>query len=337
MDKESFGAALAEHRKKQGMKQRQLAEKLSVTDKAVSKWERGLSYPDVTLLQPLADALSVSVETLLRCEGPAPIRKDETMQEEQKDQQQPIQNLVELSSENLRRERRRSQKWIVAVAAILIVLTIVGNLYYRAEQNHYHSIENIDSIVWTASENGTAYIYIDLTEEDEILKLVAKGRVNISELACCTVYENPFYRMTYKYDDRTYEGTITSCEYVTTTYPNEPGPDSDDGFLLDEPLFGYLNTYCRRDVGNALLFYSVFDQSYEENGELHRVERIVSLVRVRGCSDAIYEVGDYDGDGENELIVKKYRSGLRYAYYDEPEGGVTKLLTEAEYQEMTAQ
>lgn len=205
------------------------------------------------------------------------------------------------------------------------------------EQNHYHSIENIDSIVWTASENGTAYIYIDLTEEDEILKLVAKGRVNISELACCTVYENPFYRMTYKYDDRTYEGTITSCEYVTTTYPNEPGPDSDDGFLLDEPLFGYLNTYCRRDVGNALLFYSVFDQSYEENGELHRVERIVSLVRVRGCSDAIYEVGDYDGDGENELIVEKYRSGLRYAYYDEPEGGVTKLLTEAEYQEMTAQ
>ena len=110
MDKESFGAALAEHRKQQGMTQRQLAEKLHLTDKAVSKWERGLSYPDVTILEPLADALSISVEALLRCEGPVPVGKDETMQEEQKKQQEPIQNLVELSSENLKRERKRSRK-----------------------------------------------------------------------------------------------------------------------------------------------------------------------------------------------------------------------------------
>lgn len=43
MDKESFGQFLAQHRKEQGMTQKQLAERLFVSDKAVSKWERGVS------------------------------------------------------------------------------------------------------------------------------------------------------------------------------------------------------------------------------------------------------------------------------------------------------
>ena len=56
MDKGRIGGFIAENRKRQGLTQRELAQKLHVTDKAVSKWERGLSYPDVTLLQPLAAA-----------------------------------------------------------------------------------------------------------------------------------------------------------------------------------------------------------------------------------------------------------------------------------------
>ena len=61
MDKQTFGTFVAEQRKRQGLTQRQLAQLLHVTDKAVSKWERGLSYPDVTLLQPLAAALGLRV------------------------------------------------------------------------------------------------------------------------------------------------------------------------------------------------------------------------------------------------------------------------------------
>ena len=67
MNKQLFGAYIAENRKRLGMTQTQLAARLHVTDKAVSKWERGLSYPDVTLLEPLAEALSVSIDALLRC------------------------------------------------------------------------------------------------------------------------------------------------------------------------------------------------------------------------------------------------------------------------------
>ena len=74
IDKERFGAFLARLRKEKGMTQKELAERLFVSDKAVSKWERALSLPDVALLIPLADCLGVSVAELLRGERERPGR-----------------------------------------------------------------------------------------------------------------------------------------------------------------------------------------------------------------------------------------------------------------------
>ena len=60
-----FGERLAALRKAKGYSQFQLARMMDVTDKAVSKWETGGGYPDITLLEPLARELSVSVIELL--------------------------------------------------------------------------------------------------------------------------------------------------------------------------------------------------------------------------------------------------------------------------------
>lgn len=65
IDKNSFGEFVAERRKAKGYTQKDLADKLFVSDKAVSKWERGISMPDISLLVPLADILEVSVTELL--------------------------------------------------------------------------------------------------------------------------------------------------------------------------------------------------------------------------------------------------------------------------------
>lgn len=67
IDKERFGAFVAQLRKEKGLMQKELAQMLYVSDKAVSKWERGLSIPDVALLVPLADILGVTVTELLEC------------------------------------------------------------------------------------------------------------------------------------------------------------------------------------------------------------------------------------------------------------------------------
>ena len=61
MNKEIFGGFIADLRRVAGMTQKQVADRLHVTDRAVSKWERGLSYPDVTLMEPLAVVLGVGV------------------------------------------------------------------------------------------------------------------------------------------------------------------------------------------------------------------------------------------------------------------------------------
>lgn len=68
MDATEVGKTIAALRKQQGLTQKELAEKLHVTDKAVSKWERGLNFPELTLLEPLAKALNTTVIDLLSLE-----------------------------------------------------------------------------------------------------------------------------------------------------------------------------------------------------------------------------------------------------------------------------
>ena len=75
--KKTLGTMIAELRKQHGMTQLELAEKMGVTDKAVSKWERDLSWPDINSLPTLAEILGVSVEELMQIkkEAEAPISK----------------------------------------------------------------------------------------------------------------------------------------------------------------------------------------------------------------------------------------------------------------------
>ena len=69
MRQQTFGTMIAALRKEQGMTQLELAEKMGVTDKAVSKWERDLSFPDVNSLPKLAEIFHVSVDELMQVEG----------------------------------------------------------------------------------------------------------------------------------------------------------------------------------------------------------------------------------------------------------------------------
>ena len=66
MDPKEFGAFIQMRRKALGMNQNQLAEKLHVTAKAVSRWERGVGFPSIELLQPLSDALEITIAELMQ-------------------------------------------------------------------------------------------------------------------------------------------------------------------------------------------------------------------------------------------------------------------------------
>ena len=65
MDAKIIGSFIAQKRKEANLSQKDLSERLHITDKAISKWERGLSLPDISLLIPLSDILKVSLYDLL--------------------------------------------------------------------------------------------------------------------------------------------------------------------------------------------------------------------------------------------------------------------------------
>lgn len=78
-NRKSLGEYIAQRRRALGMTQRQFAEKLYVTDSAVSKWERGLSYPDITLLHDICEILDISEHELLTASEDTEARRAETL------------------------------------------------------------------------------------------------------------------------------------------------------------------------------------------------------------------------------------------------------------------
>lgn len=123
---EQVGKFIMQLRKEQGLTQKQLAEKVFVSDKAVSKWERGLSLPDIELLMPLAETLQVTVTELLQGKR---LAQEETFTIGE------VENLVsgslELSVEELLRSRKRKQKRMLwyALEIFIAALEVMG-LYF---------------------------------------------------------------------------------------------------------------------------------------------------------------------------------------------------------------
>lgn len=68
MDQIKIGRFIAERRKRVGLTQMQLAEKLKITDRAVSKWENGRAMPDSSIMLKLCDVLKITVNDLLNGE-----------------------------------------------------------------------------------------------------------------------------------------------------------------------------------------------------------------------------------------------------------------------------
>ena len=84
MERKTIGSFIAVLRKAQGMTQRQLAEKLNVSDKTVSRWERDEGSPDLALIPILAEIFSVSCDELLRGER---LPGERSEQDREKDEQ----------------------------------------------------------------------------------------------------------------------------------------------------------------------------------------------------------------------------------------------------------
>lgn len=115
MEKQNIGDLIAVLRKERGMTQKELAEKMNVTDKAVSKWERNLSCPDINSVPHLAEVLGVSVEELMTA-APKP------EEEQTKDKPGEIQRIMDLVLKAVP----------VAMGAAVVVLSAMDQIESRS-------------------------------------------------------------------------------------------------------------------------------------------------------------------------------------------------------------
>ena len=116
LNKSEFGSFVSILRKEKGITQKELAQQLFVSDKAVSKWETGQSIPDVALLIPLAEILGVSVTELLECRR---IENIHTMPADD------VEKIVKKAVSYKDSEKRTiNKKWIVPYSICLVIAIV---------------------------------------------------------------------------------------------------------------------------------------------------------------------------------------------------------------------
>lgn len=118
LDIERIGSFIRELRKEKDLTQKELADALHITDRAVSKWERGLNAPDIALLEPLSKILGVTVGELIRGQREGEPQMDETK------------SLLDYSKSEIARKVRGERKRYAAILAL--VLLLAGALLWRS-------------------------------------------------------------------------------------------------------------------------------------------------------------------------------------------------------------
>lgn len=126
MDCEKMGQLIAVLRKEQNMTQKELAEKLFITDKAVSKWERGLACPDISALVPLSEILEVSVTELLMGQ------KLETVTAEQV--QEALKSSIDLGNRQVIQVKHSFQKTCILLIVLIFLIGSAAYSYLQAQK-----------------------------------------------------------------------------------------------------------------------------------------------------------------------------------------------------------
>ena len=181
MDYSKTGFLIASLRKEKGLTQKELADKLGITDRAVSKWERGLGCPDISLLDDLSRILNISILEILKGRR---LNKDEIVNNES------IIESMNYSKENLKYRFKRyfntTSIFIITVIALMLVFSNFKSMYYLNKKYHHTFSYYPSTHEFTEIENNIEKIKKDrgiYSEEDykEILSFVNKLEVGLKK------------------------------------------------------------------------------------------------------------------------------------------------------------
>ena len=137
MDTKEFGAFIAQERKARGMTQKELADKINVTDKAVSRWENGHGYPDIETLEDLSGALGISLLELMHS------RRQEEITVSVEEASRTISETIKINIDDRKKERKITALIFASSMAILLLISV---------------FKNLAPVVWIAEAVGIIYL-----------------------------------------------------------------------------------------------------------------------------------------------------------------------------------
>lgn len=139
MNNEKFGKFIAELRKDNNMTQKELAEKLNLSDKAISKWERGLSFPDITVWESLAQVLGITLVELIKAEK---IQENDNIVMED-----IVSETVQISKNEVNKNKKKIRIVIISIISIIIMgtvgMSILLNVFPRYSESLKYSQEYV--------------------------------------------------------------------------------------------------------------------------------------------------------------------------------------------------
>ena len=310
MDKCAFGSFIAQARRDAGMTQQMLADRLHVTDKAVSKWERGLCFPDLTLIEPLAAELGLTVTELINC-CKAP---QDTLQTHSFEQ--GTRSVLDMGKEEVRRQKRKTILLAAVLAVLFLVAVCAGTEYYFAD-----TAEPVHTRIFYKQEDANGcYLYVE--DGKHLVRLRCEDRAVYDSII---IHKDMMHCIEYRWNRFTFEGVLES--YVPEQNIETVGSPMDTigGFLEIDNLLGIDRVYVEKR--------NIYPDPYREKGFLYTLKFNYStlpsseeelpvldmhLVTVESCRN--YIIADIDEDGITELLVHTRYDEAPYLLYDREDG-----------------
>ena len=167
MNCDKIGKFIATSRKKKGLTQIELADKLNITDRAVSKWERGKGCPDISLLEDLSKILDVSIIELL---------KGEKKKENKSLEKEELLYSMNYAKESTKMKMYKTISNVIVTLITVIILTIVfNNLKISVFFNH-HYYPNVMFI----DDAGAGTVEQLFSNIEKKIELIKKDTINYS-------------------------------------------------------------------------------------------------------------------------------------------------------------
>lgn len=209
MDAMKTGTLIAQVRREKGITQRELAEKVYVSVQAVSKWELGKNFPDLALMEPLAEALDLTVTELLAGE------RGETPQDEL------VRDSLRLGEQQLRPKIKQWRGRFIAAAVLLLALLAgLGYIWVRANTEWLPQRETVITPIELEEEQNTIVDMLTMPNSWDFLRMY---RVVLADDMERVVFKAELVSQTY--NDKGPERELVKSWHLWSGYPRDGRTD----------------------------------------------------------------------------------------------------------------